>query len=122
MEFDARIGARIRACRGNAGARSAARLRHQLGSGDSARQQDRIGPDRMRDCRRGRYRERSARGLSEKFSAADAAQLPRQDLAPPSWTLAWIAHEGPPAGAAGNRGTPYRPVDGRKYGAHGEDL
>ena len=46
----------------------------------SARQQDRARPDRLRDCRGRRYRERSARGLPEELSAAVAAKLSRQDV------------------------------------------
>ena len=90
VESDARVGAGVRAGRGNARPRSAACLRHQSRSGDFARQQDSAGPDRVRDCRGCRHRERPARGLSrrafnscccEAIAASPSASAWRRGLA-----------------------------------------
>ena len=108
--------------RGDAGTRPAARLRHQPGSGDTAGQQDRARPDRLRHCRGRRYGERSARGLPQELSAAAASKLSRQDARRTPGSLVRIAPEESAAGAAGDRGAAHRLVDGRKHGTHGEDL
>ena len=78
MEPGARIGARLRARRGNAGYRPATRLRYESRGGNHHGQQDRARPDRRRIAG-GSDTAAIAHRVSARFQQRLLAKLSRQD-------------------------------------------